>query len=347
MKKFYKIAAFGLIGLILLGGVFVLIHLFTAKPKVASTTKPTATKTPTPTPPLAPIEIDAIAARSYPGSAITNYGNMTEQGGYRSGIMSYQSDGFKIYALLAVPNSAAPASGWPVIILEHGYIDPAVYKTDGGDYQAIIAALAEAGYAVIKPDFRGNGKSEGTPEGGHFSPDYTYDVMNLITSVKQDSRFDAKRIGQFAHSMGGHTALRTMVVSSDIKATVMMAGVVGSFDDIFYRWPNSPVTSDRPQAVQTARQSLIDKYGTPASDPSFWNAASAINYVSRVTGATQVNQDTGDSVVPKLFADHLVDALKQAGKPVEYNLYPGNDHQFTQNRAALLRNVLAFYKATL
>ncbi|HEY6736924.1 MAG TPA: hypothetical protein VI322_04380 [Candidatus Saccharimonadia bacterium] len=66
-----------------------------------------------------------------------------------------------------------------------------------------------------------------------------------------------------------------------------------------------------------------------------------------VTGAVQINQDVADSIVPKLFADHLNEALTAAGKPVEYQIYTGDDHQFAANRGALLANLIAFYRARL
>ena len=313
-------------------------------PKVSVTTP---TQTPSPTPVPDPLTIAAIAARTYTASPISAVQDLGEQGGYRDQIASYQSDGLKIYALISAPDGAAPAAGWPVVVLNHGYIDPSQYQTDGTQYKPVEAALAKAGYVVIKPDYRGNGNSEGTPEGGHFSPVYTYDLLNLIASIKADKRYDAKRIGLFAHSMGSDEALRAIVVSKDIKATVFVAGVVGSFDDIIDHWPGSQSLSDKPAIVQTIRQNLIAKYGTPQQNPSFWNSASAINYVKNITGAVQVNQDISDSIVPKLFADHLVAALQQAGKPVEYQTYPGDDHQFTANRVALAQNMLAFYKARL
>ena len=315
-------------------------------------TKPPAISTPTvapaaPTPPLDPLTIAAIKARSYPGSAITTVQDLGDQTGYHNSIASYQSDGLKIDALMSVPDSAKPAAGWPVIILDHGYINPATYTTNGPQYRQFIAPLARAGYVVVKPDYRGNGSSQGVPEGGHFSPVYAYDNLNLVASIKQDPELDPKRIGILAHSMGGHEALRTIVVSPDVKATAFMAGVVGSFNDIFYNWPNSPAPSDQPAIVQTIRLNLIKKYGPPKDNPDFWNSASAISYASSVTGTIQVNQDTGDSVVPKLFADHLVTALQAAHKPVQYNLYPGDDHNFSRNQTALIKNLLSFYQSNL
>src|SRR5674476_754499 len=122
-----------------------------------------------------------------------------------------------------------------------------------------------------------------------------------------------------------------MVIARDIKATAIMNGVVGSFYDMFYNWPGNEDLTDQPLAlVQGIRQHLIDQYGTPKTNPTFWDSASAINYVSAVTSAVQVNQDSGDTSVPALFSDHLVVALQAAHKSVQYYPYPGNDHFLSQ-----------------
>lgn len=319
-----------------------------AKPTPAVQTNPVAKPTPmAPAAALNPMAIAAIQARSYPGSAIAVSQDLGEQGGYRSRVVSYQSDGLKINALLAIPDGTPPSGGWPAIVFNHGYIIPSQYSTINS-YKTWVAALAKAGFVVVKPDYRGNAQSQGQPEGGHFSPVYAYDVLNAVASIKQFPGVNPSRIGVFGHSMGGHEALRAIVATRDIKATVFAAGVVGSFYDIFYNWPNSPAPGDQPLAlVQGKRQALVDKYGDPKANPDFWNSTSAINYVSVVAGPVEVNQDVSDAVVPKTFADHLVAALQAAHKPVEYYTYPGNDHNFTSSFNLLMQRSIDFYRANL
>lgn len=333
---------------ILSGVTWFIMRKRTEPNPVIVTSAPSVVVTPTTKPELDPMAIEAIRTRSYPGSGITTERSLgVQSGGYTNAVVSYRSDGLKIYALMSTPAGAAPAGGWPVIILDHGYINPADYRTTGSEYQGFIAAFTRAGYMVVKPDYRGHGSSEGVPEGGHFSPVYAYDNLNLVASLKQNSVVNPARIGLFGHSLGGHVALRTAVSSRDIKATVLMAGVVGSFEDLFYNWPNSPMPNDRPAIVQTNKQNLVTKYGDPRANPVFWQNASALNYVKDIVGPIQVNHDAGDSTVPKLFSDHLVSALQSAQKPVEYHVYPGDDHQFSLNRVAFLNNVLSFYKVNL
>lgn len=296
---------------------------------------------------LDPLAIEAIRAKQYPGSPITTVQELGDQGGFTNRIVSFQVDELKEYALVSTPNGTPPEGGWPVIILNHGYINPPDYQTNGPDYKSIIAPLVHAGFVVIKPDYRGHGNSQGTPEGGHFSPVYAYDELNLIASLKNYSVINPKRIGLLGHSLGGHVAARAIVASPDVKATAIMAGVVGDFNDLINNWPHSPMPNDKPQIVQTKKQEYLQKYGNPRDNPGTWDTFAALNYVSNVTGPVLVIHDENDSTVPKAFSDHFVSALQAAQKRVEYKVYPGDDHQFTQNRTRLIQDLITFYSANL
>lgn len=322
--------------------------------KRSASNSPTSTRraasqtSPSPTPSLEPLAIDAIRARQYQGSAIKIERELGSQSGYKDSLISYTSDGYKIFALQSTPNGSPPPEGWPVVILNHGYIPPADYQTNGPEYRQFISALAGAGFVVIKPDYRGHGQSEGEPAGGHFSPAYTYDLLNLIASIKQTPGLNPARVGLLGHSMGAHVALRAAVSSNDIKALATMSGVVGSMQDIFDNWPSSPVTSDRPTTlVRGKRNELIAKYGEPKNNPSFWDSVSAINFVRYITAPVQIHHSLEDAMVPYLFSDHLAAALKDAQKSVEFHSYPGDDHQLIASRAVVLQRLVNFFKTNL
>jgi hypothetical protein len=84
---------------------------------------------PSPTPLPNPLTIESMRQRQYPGSQIVIEQTLAPGSNYNQYIASYQSEGLKIYALLTVPMGEKPATGWPVIVFNHGYIPPQVYRT--------------------------------------------------------------------------------------------------------------------------------------------------------------------------------------------------------------------------
>lgn len=301
-----------------------------------------------------PLQIEEMRKKDYPGSQITIERDLGLAGNYRQYLASYRSEGLKIYSLLTVPAGEPPAGGWPAIIFNHGYIPPAQYSTTGR-YIAYTDAFARNGYVVLKPDYRGHGDSEGNPEGAYYSTAYTTDVLNAVASIKKlrdpstsSGRFvvDTNRIGMWGHSMGGSITLRSMVVSKDIKAGVVWAGVVASYEDMMKNWSRSRpwVPSQREQAIRRpGRQALIGKYGDTDKNPQFWQSISPIYFVKDISGPLQLHHGTGDNEVPLLFSERLDEAMKNAGKEVEFFTYEGDDHNLSRNLSVALNRSVEFF----
>ncbi len=135
-------------------------------------------------------------------------------------------------------------------------------------------------------------------------------------------------------------------ISPDIEATVIVAGVVGSAEDLFYAWPNPTYVRDQPaRSVQGALQDLVAKNGDPHQNPEFWGKVSAVNYVKYISAPVQIHHGSADTTVPKLFSDKLDAAMKVAHKAEEYFVYDGGDHQFSLPgvRDLLLRRTVNFF----
>jgi len=290
-----------------------------------------------------PLSIEALRLGDYPGSDIVIEQTLTPGSNYQRFIASYKSEGLKIFGLLTVPNGEAPDGGYPTIIFNHGYIQPAQYRTTE-KYIAYTDGFSKNGYVLFRPDYRGHGNSEGQPTGAYGSNGYTIDILNATASVKKLEYVNPERIGMWGHSMGGHITLRNMVVSKDVKVGVIWAGVVASYEDLFDRWrrrntPSSPHWEHR----GSWRQSLSDQYGEPNENGDFWNSLSANSFLSDISGPIQLHHGTADSSVPYRFSETLDQELKNAGKDSELYLYSGDDHNISTSFGNAMARSIDFF----
>jgi fermentation-respiration switch protein FrsA (DUF1100 family) len=314
-----------------------------------ATGPPTETPTPSATPtPLHPLMIEVMRRQAYPGSEL-EFERALEAGvNYDQFIVSYRSEGNKIYGLLTMPWGQPPESGWPIIIFNHGYIPPDEYRTTERylDYQD---AFARNGYIVFRSDYRGHGDSEGDARGGYGSPDYTIDVLNGLAAVKTLPEADPERIGMWGHSMGGFITLRAMVVSDEIDAGVIWGGVVASYPDLFERWRRNAGDGPTPTPDPTRaarggwRLSLYETYGTLEENPEFWAAISSNTYVDELSGPLQLHHATTDASVPVEFSEILYDQVRAADRPVELYLYEGDNHNIFANFWTAMQRSIDFF----
>ncbi|MFC4638170.1 alpha/beta hydrolase family protein [Deinococcus hohokamensis] len=279
-----------------------------------------------------PISLAALRAREYPGSALKVKRSLPAGVNYTRQVVSYQSEGLTIYALLTVPAGTAPKGGWPAIVFNHGYIPPEQYRTTER-YVAYQDAFARAGFITLKSDYRGHGASEGEARGGYNDPGYTVDVLNAAASLKQDARVNPRRLGLWGHSMGGQLSLRALLVDPDLKAASLWAGVLAGYDVLATDW-NRPPGTPAPELDPLNRRYL--RLLSP-------NAA-----LKELRGRPlQLHHGTADEEVPYSFQQALARDLRAAGQPVEAYRYEGDNHNLSRNLSTALRRSVAFFKQHL
>jgi fermentation-respiration switch protein FrsA (DUF1100 family) len=310
----------------------------TSTPAPAPTSTPTVTPTAAPT--LHPMSIQAMRQGVYPGGEITIEENLEPGVNYNRYYVSYPSEGLTIYALLTVPAGEPPATGWPGIVFNHGYIPPEIYRTTER-YIAYVDTLARHGYIVFRIDYRGHDRSEGVANGAYGDPGYTVDVLNAVASLKRFPQADPERIGMWGHSMGGYLTLRAMVITPDIKAGVIWAGVVADYPDLLTRWRRgrTPVPGD----PRSWRSGWVDLYGGPDENPEFWASISANTYLADLSGPLQLHHGTADDTVPVDFSARLFQQLGQLGATAEFYTYNGDDHNISGLFNDAMTRTIFFY----
>ena len=295
------------------------------------------------------LSIKYMQAQTYPGSQLKIEQTLPDKPTYQVYIASYLSDGLKIYGLLTMPKGTPPRGGWPAIVFNHGYIDPKVYRTEER-YIEYVDSLTQAGYVVFKPDYRGNGRSEGVAGGPYYTPGYVIDDLNALSSLKRYQGVNPDKIGMWGHSMGGNVTLRALVTDpKDIRAAVIWGGVVGAYDEIMNHWQNvvtykADATDLRLRNINLEK--LVSEHGTPSTDPSYWDAIDPVAHLAEIEAPIQLHTGGADPNVPISFSTNLRDKLLAAGKTVEYYNYPGGDHNIDppQYTLAMARTIAFFDK---
>lgn len=331
-----------------------------ATPTTTPTASPTSTITPTPTATELVFEVGKELTIEYlreleiAGSEITFEERLPATFFYEQHLVSYISEGNKIYGLLTVPIGQPPEGGFKAIVFNHGYIPPAAYQTTER-YTAYVDYLTRSGFVVFKIDYRGHGRSEGEPSGSYFSPGYTIDAIAALKSLQTLEFIDPEGIGMWGHSMAGNLVLRAMLIEPEIKAGVIWAGAVYSYDDFAqygiddntYRPPATPQTEATPDSRRSTRE-IIDIYGRPDLQVDYWRAVSLTENIGFLNNPIQIHHAEDDTVVNIGYSINLAAVLQASGKAYEYYNYAGGGHNLISPYfdQAMLRTV-AFFRDNL
>src|SRR3989344_3238335 len=230
---------------------------------------------------LFPLSIPSLAHRDYKKGEIKIENKIETNKSFTSYIASYLSDGLKVYALLNIPNIPKPQNGFPVIIVNHGYINPKGYNTVSS-YKNITDYFSKNGYLVLKPDYRGNDKSE-IDNKALMRFAYPIDVMNLISSISSIKEADSSSVYLWGHSMGAEVALEVLEIigkneelSKSVKAAVLWAPVTDPL-----RWfsrQNLPRLEER-VVTPFPYSKTFQILGKPEDNPKLWESISPLSYL--------------------------------------------------------------------
>jgi dipeptidyl aminopeptidase/acylaminoacyl peptidase len=281
-----------------------------------------------------PLFIENLQKRDY-SSTIVIENTISEKSEYTSYRVRYDSDGLKQYALMNVPATGSADDVFPVIVVNHGYIPPAVYRTEK-HYRLITTYFAKQGFLVLKPDYRGHDRSEAGPLQQPFSRvSYAVDVLNLVAGIPGIKEADSNNIFMFGHSMGGDVTLRSLQVNRAIRAASIWAGVTARFPESTAYF----VRKRDPDAAAKLEQYVYDIYTKEEM-----THLSPIDNLHYMQTPLIIHHGTLDSSVPFEWSSDFTKALDAAGREYTFHSYV-DDHNFAQKYYyTVLGRDAAFFK---
>ncbi|HKR23184.1 MAG TPA: S9 family peptidase, partial [Pyrinomonadaceae bacterium] len=229
------------------------------------------------------------------------------------------SDGLEIPAYLTLPKGVE-AKNLPAVIVPHG----GPWFRDSWGYNSFAQFLANRGYVVLQPNFRGStgyGKkfidASNKQWGDKMQDDVTWGAKYLISQ----GIADPKRIGIMGGSYGGYATLAGVAFTPDVYAAGV--SIVG---------PSNLITllESIPPYWEQIRKLFYERMGDPntAEGKAQLLRQSPLTAAAKIKTPLLVIQGANDPRVNKRESDQIVIALRDRGFPVEYIVAPDEGHGF-------------------
>ncbi|NER47627.1 MAG: prolyl oligopeptidase family serine peptidase [Symploca sp. SIO1A3] len=229
-------------------------------------------------------------------------------------------DGLEIPAYLTLPQGVEPVN-LPVIILPHG----GPWARDRWGYEPFTQFLANRGYAILQPNFRGStgyGKAflnAGNNEWG--TGTMQHDLTDSVQYLIDQGIADPKRVGIGGMSYGGYATLAGLAFTPEVYA-------VG----VSYVGPSNLMTllKSVPPYWESIKATFVLRLGNldNPSDRDRLEAQSPLFSADKIKSPLMVIQGANDPRVKQAESDQIVVALRDLNQPVEYLIAPDEGHGF-------------------
>ncbi len=255
------------------------------------------------------------------------------------GKVTYKArDGLSIPTLLTIPhNKVSAMKNLPAVILPHG--GPAAYDQIGFDYLA--QALANQGYLVIQPQFRGSTgfglqhRDAGLGEWGAKMQDDLSDGLAFLTNK---GIIDPKRVCIVGASYGGYAALAGGALTPELYRCVVSINGIGDLNAML-RWDKNRHGNRSEVAAYMTLQ-----LGNGKIDPRELERRSPRYQAAAFSAPVLLIHAENDSRVPISQSEDMHKALRKANKPSELVTLKGDNHylQDSDTRLQALQATIAF-----
>ena len=231
------------------------------------------------------------------------------------------SDGLQVPAYLTLPKGV-PAKNLPLVVHPHG----GPWARDTWGYRGVVQFLANRGYAVLQPNFRGStgyGKkflnAANNQWGEKMQDDITWGVRHLVAQ----GIADPKRVAIFGGSYGGYATLAGVTFTPDLYAAAVP-----------YVAPSNIITlmESFPAYWEAGKKIWYTRTGDPTTPEGRkrLERQSPLNHAEKIKTPLLVVHGANDPRVKQAESDRIVISLRERGFPVEYIVAPDEGHGFAR-----------------
>lgn len=242
------------------------------------------------------------------------------------------ADGLDLDGILTLPPNR-PARGLPAVMLPHG--GPHAHDRAVFDWWA--QAFAARGYAVFQPNFRGStGRGDAFRRAGYgqWGRKMQSDVSDGLAELARQGVVDPKRVCIVGASYGGYAALAGVTLQRGIYRCAVSVAGVSDLSDMY--WTDYRESGEN----KMVRRNQTEMLGTPST----FAEVSPRKHARDASAPILLIHGKDDTVVPFKQSTAMQDALRDAGKPVEFVTLKEEDHWLSRSatRQQMLEASVAF-----
>ncbi len=265
--------------------------------------------------PVLPADLYAIDARTGARRALTR----SATGGILGGglvmpepVGWVSRDGLPIHGLLYTPRDTRPGQHPLIVHIHGGPVGQALLN-----WQGHIQYLVGRGYVVLAPNYRGSlgyGRAFMEKLYGDWGGGDLADNITGAEAIIEQGLVDRRKVVAMGGSAGGYSTLICLTKAPDFfRAGVCRFGIaeLASFTDTTWIFE---------------RHYIAKLMGAPGANSALYRDRSPLTFVNDVKEPLLILQGEADIVCHPSQMNMMVEALRRAGKDVEYQTYPGEGH---------------------
>ncbi|HSR53308.1 MAG TPA: prolyl oligopeptidase family serine peptidase [Acidobacteriota bacterium] len=234
-------------------------------------------------------------------------------------IVTYQSDGLPVRCYLyqskgALDSQPESAQARPTVVFNRGSY---VRGDIAAELVTLFHRLAQRGFAVLAPLYRG---SDGAPGRDEMGGADLNDLLNVVPLAQSLASVDAGHLFLYGESRGGMMVLQALREAFPARA----AAVFGTFSDL------QALVEGDPESYLAMARGIWPDFADRREE--IIRRRSAVQWAEKIEVPLMILHGGDDQSIPPNQALQLAEKLDSLGKSFELVIYAGDNHVLSRHR---------------